>query len=363
MRIVKLSLRNYRNYEACELTFHEGIHLIIGKNAQGKTNLLEAIAYLSTTRSHRSNDDTDLIREGKDAFVLKAIIQRKQKLLEERLSLNKQGKNLFLNRTAVRRVSDFIGEFNAVLFCPDDMMLFQASPRVRRKFIDMELSKLSKTYTRTLNEAGKLLKERNAYLKQAHVDESYLHIVTKRLIDCQVIIIRQRHRFLRDLLIKAQDFYAKLSQDDTVLSFVYHCCVEYSENEEELKQRIWEKYDKYIERDRYLKQTTIGVHKEDFMFQIDGRELSSYASQGQKRSVLLAIKIGIVSMIYDLIDEYPVLLLDDVFSELDEDRKRMLLTSLPADVQIFITTTEEAEIPRVNNRNYTLWHVDHGHVT
>ncbi len=363
MRIAKLSLRHYRNYERCELSFAEGIHLIIGKNAQGKTNLLEAIAYLSTTRSHRTHEDKDLIQEEKDAFVLKAVIQKRQKLLEERLSLSNQGKNLFLNRTAIRRVSDFIGELNAVLFCPDDMSLFQASPRVRRRFIDMELSKLSKAYTRTLNEAGKLLKERNVYLKQEYVDENYLHIVTQRLIEQQVIIIRQRHRFLQDLLANAQGFYEKLSRDETKLSFDYHCCVEYSEDEEELKQRLWEKYNKYIERDRFLKQTNVGIHKEDFMFRINGRELSSYASQGQKRSVLLAMKIGMVSMIHDLIDDYPVLLLDDVFSELDENRKQMLLTSLPANVQIFITTTELSEIPIVKDRKYVIWHVDHGSVT
>ncbi len=363
MRIAKLSLRNYRNYESCTLSFQEGIHLIVGKNAQGKTNLLEAIAYLSTTRSHRTHDDSDLIQEGKASFVLNAVIQKKKRLLEERVTLNAQGKNLFLNRNAIKRVSDFIGEFNAVLFCPDDMSLFQASPRVRRRFIDMELSKLSKSYTRTLNEASKLLKERNAYLKQESMDENYLQIVTERLIDLQVIIIRQRQHFLQDLLKNCKNFYESLSQDQTSLSFHYHCCVNYSEDEAVLKQRLWDKYEKNKERDRFLKQTTSGIHKEDFMFLINDRELSSYASQGQKRSVLLAMKIGMVSMIHSLIHEYPVLLLDDVFSELDEDRKLKLLQSLPADVQIFISTAELSDVPIVKDRLFVLWRVSQGTVT
>jgi len=363
MNITKLSLRQFRNYEHTDVVFDQGIHLITGKNAQGKTNLLEAIAYLSTTRSHRTNNDADLIQEGKDSFVLKASIQKKQRRLELRAALNEQGKNLFLYRTAMKRVSDFIGEFNAVLFCPDDMALFQASPRVRRRFIDMELSKLSKSYTRVLTEAGKLLKERNAYLKQDHLDMNYLNIVNERLIEKQVIIIRQRQHFLQDLLKNCQQFYQELSQDGTELSFTYQSCIPYCEDEERLKEYLRKKYDKYLERDCYMKQTTIGIHKEDFMFLINGRELSSYASQGQKRSVLLSMKIGIVYMIYDVIQEYPVLLMDDVFSELDETRKQKLLSSLPPNVQIFITTTDLGEIPIVKDRNYIVWNVEHGTIS
>ncbi len=363
MRLTKLSLRHFRNYDTCDLSFDEGIHLFVGPNAQGKTNLLEAIAYLSTTRSHRTQNDRDLIQEGQEAFVIKAIVTKGRKLIEERLSLSAQGKNLFLNRTAIKRVSDFIGEMNAVLFCPDDMALFQASPRVRRRFIDMELSKLSKAYTRTLNEAARLLKERNACLKQEQVNEAYLQVVSERLIAAEVIIIRQRQHFLQDLLEHCRCFYANLSHDDTFLSFHYHCCVNYSEDEEQLKEQLRLKYEKARMRDQMMKQTTIGIHKEDFMFLINEKEVCSYASQGQKRSVLLALKIGMVAMIHALIHEYPVLLLDDVFSELDEQRRYKLLASLPANVQIFITTTELADIPIVAGRKYSVWKVKQGQVT
>lgn len=363
MILEALSLRNYRNYEKADLVFEQGIHLITGNNAQGKTNLLEAISYLSTTRSHRTGDDQDLIKEGSEAFVLRSTVKKEGKTIELRVALNEQGKNLFLYQTPIKRVSDYIGEFNAVLFCPDDMSLFQASPRVRRRFIDMELSKLSKAYTRVLNEAGKLLKERNAYLKQERIDDAYLDVLTEQLIEKQVIIIRQRQRFLYDLLENCKEFYEDLSQDHTELSFHYQSCVPYSDDRAVLKQRLCEKYQRNKERDRFLKQTTIGTHKEDFMFLINGKELSSYASQGQKRSVLLSMKIGIVYMIHTLIQEYPVLLLDDVFSELDEHRKQKLLTSLPKDVQIFITTTDAHEIPIVDDRKYVTWNVVNGTVS
>lgn len=357
-----MQIRNFRNYEKADISFSEGIHLITGKNAQGKTNLLEAIAYLSTTRSHRTNEDKDLIMEGKEAFVIRASVEKKQKVIELRTALNEQGKNLFIYQTPVRKVSDFIGEFNAVLFCPDDMTLFNASPRVRRRFIDMELSKVSKSYTKVLNDAGKLLKERNAYLKQYEVDMTYLDVLSEQLIEKQLIIIRQRHQFLKDLLASCKNFYQELSQDDTSLSFLYKSCVPYDENVDIMRASLRDKYEKSKERDCFLKQTTLGTHKEDFMFLINGNEIASYASQGQKRSVLLSMKIGIVYMIEKIIQEYPVLLLDDVFSELDEFRKRKLLSSLPKEVQIFISTTDVKEIPQLVDRRYCKWIVNAGSI-
>lgn len=359
MILKHIRIHNFRNYERADVDFEKGIHLIMGKNAQGKTNVLEAIAYLSTTRSHRSNDDKDLIKEGEDSFVLSASIEKINKTIEIRAALNEQGKNLFLYKTPIKKVSDFIGEFNAVLFCPDDMILFNASPKVRRRFIDMELSKVSKSYTRVLNDVGKLLKERNAYLKTNKLDMKYLDVLSEQLIDKQIIVIKQRHQFLDDLLLYCKEFYHNLSKDDTSLSFEYKSCVAY-EDMDKMREALKDKYEKSRERDCFLKQTTIGTHKEDFMFMINGKEIATYASQGQKRSVLLSMKIGIVYMIQKIIKEYPVLLLDDVFSELDEFRKRMLLESLPVEVQIFITTTDIKEIPQLDNRMYYQWNVSNG---
>ena len=174
MRLETLRLHDFRNYADVNVSFSDGIHILTGKNAQGKTNLLESILYLSTTRSHRTSEDKDLIKEGEEAFFIKALIAKEQKTEEIRVAVNEKGKNLFIYQNPVNRVSDFIGEFNSVMFCPDDMNLFQASPRVRRRFVDMELSKISKKYVSTLYVASRLLKERNAYLKQERVDRSYL---------------------------------------------------------------------------------------------------------------------------------------------------------------------------------------------
>lgn len=362
MILTSLTLKNFRNYTEAQLSLDQGIHLITGKNAQGKTNLLEAVYYLSTTRSHRTNDDRDLIKQGETFSLLTGRIGKQGKQVDLRIALSSQGKNLFRYRTPMKKVSDFIGELNAILFCPDDMALFQASPRVRRRFIDIELSKISKSYTRVLNEAGRLLKERNACLKQHPVDLTYLDILSERLIDQQVIIIKQRQRFLQDLLKRSQAFYEKMASDQTRLSFIYQCCVPYWENEAELKALLKEKYEKNRERDLLYQQTTVGIHKEDVLFLIDDQELRNYASQGQKRSVLLAMKIGLVMMVHDLMQEYPILLLDDVFSELDAYRQRMLLQELPKDVQILITTTDSGELPLATQRDVHIWQVDAGKI-
>lgn len=361
MMLSQMSLHNYRNYETADISFSKGIQLLTGRNAQGKTNILEAILYLSTTRSHRTKNDQDLIRQGNDAFFIKGLVEKGNRKEDIRITVNEKGKNLFVYQNPVTKVSDFIGEFNAVMFCPDDMMLFNASPRVRRRFVDMELSKVSKKYTSTLFTSQKLLKERNSYLKQDVIDDAYLEVVTDQLIDASVIIMKQRFFFLKKLLAKCQEFYGRLTQDDTLLDIEYVSCVPFVEDEAVLKEELKKRYQKDLQRDKFSKQTNHGVHKEDFIFKLNDQEINSFASQGQKRSVLLAMKIGMVYMIEDIIHEYPVLLLDDVFSELDETRKMKLLTFLPESVQIFITTTDQLELKDIETRREVcVWNVDHG---
>lgn len=363
MMITNIRLHQFRNYENCTVQLQEGIHLLAGKNAQGKTNFLEALLYLSTTRSHRTNTDKDLMKEGCDSFFIQGLIEKKNRKEDLKIAVNAKGKNLFIYGNPVHKVSDFIGAFNAVMFCPDDLSLFHDSPRVRRRFVDMELSKISKTYVATLYKATKLLKERNAYLKQEHVDLTYLDVLTSSLIEEEVIIIQQRHYFLEKLLEKCNLFYTELARDESAFRVLYQSCIPFSKDKEEMKQALAKKYEKQRDRDLYLKQTTCGIHKEDFTFMINDKDVSTYASQGQKRSVLLALKIGMVYMIHDIIHDYPVLLLDDVFSELDAFRRETLLRSLPKEVQIFISSTDTTEALKISKiRKVSVWNVENGQI-
>lgn len=341
MKISRLRLVHYRNYTDEMVEFGDGIQLICGKNAQGKTNLLEAIYYCSTMRSHRTLQDQHLIQKEEASFLIDLSLQRGRQKEQLRVCVNEKGKNLFIHRNPILRVSDFIGEVNAVLFCPDDLQLFTASPKVRRRFIDIEISKLSRRYTQTLAMFQRLLRERNALLKQKEPDLVYLQVVTERMCACEMVILQQRHAFLNELFVFCQPFYSHFAQDDTSIGFEYHTVLDLDHLQDE--QLLKEKYEKGLVRDQMSGQTNLGVHKDDVIFTIEGKNINSYASQGQKRTLLLSMKLAITAMIKEKLGEYPILLLDDVFSELDAHRCRQLMEVLPQDMQIFISSAQPIE--------------------
>ena len=351
MIISDLELINFRNYKHFKLKPDNGIYFIYGNNGQGKTNLLEALYYLSCTKSHRINDDKLLIKRDEEYFRIKAKITKRNNKDEISVINTKNGKNLFLYKTPIKKVSNFIGILNAVMFCPDDMNLFNDSPKVRRRFIDLELGKLSST--NTLSEYHKILKERNAYLKNSSkIDQFLIETFNDRLIKLQIIIIKQRTKLLKDVFDKSFKFYQKLSNDKTRLSYKYLSFVEYDEDEKKMFKNMKDKYHKSLERDIYLKMTTAGIHKDDFIFYLNDEEVKDYASQGQKRTIILSLKIGIIYTIYEISKEFPIVLLDDVFSELDKNRRIKLLELLDDNIQIFITTNDYIKINTEKKINY-----------
>ncbi|MGL5978542.1 MAG: DNA replication/repair protein RecF [Erysipelotrichaceae bacterium] len=361
MIVTKLQLRHFRNYEKCELTFQKGINFIFGNNAQGKTNLLESIYYLSTTKSHHVTNDLNLIEKNHDFFVVDAKIQQKRGMQHLRIVRNKSGKQLLMNQVSIKKNSQFVGLFNAVMFCPDDLRLFTDTPKVRRRFIDLELSKLSKSYLQALTSYERLLKERNKYLKQERIDVRYLDTLDDQMVTLMATIVHQRMGFLKRLLDDTAAFYQDVSHDGTSLGFIYESCVPYVEDISVLTQNLQQALQQSRSKDLQYRITSMGIHKEDVVFQINGLHLGTYGSQGQKRTAILSIKFGLVLLIKDVIGEYPVLLLDDVFSELDEQRRCTLLDKLQGDVQIFISTTDQIRIDNIDNIQYM--YVDAGTVT
>lgn len=343
MILRKIHLSHFRNYSNVSFDFSEGINYIVGKNAQGKTNLLESIYYLSTTKTHRSVSDEGLIQKNEQYFRIIGELERKQRKIDLKCIGSTKGKNLFAYGNPIKKISDFVGICNAVLFSPDDMNLFSAQPKVRRRFIDLELSKLSKTYLSYLNEYDHLLKERNAYLKNETICRDFLSVLNERMAECQCVILRQRSRFMQDLIDISKSFYFDLSNDDTQLDVVYKTFVDLKCDDEKLKEEILKSYDVSFERDCTFKNTEKGIHKDDFILLMNGDDVNVVASQGQKRTILLAMKVGIVKMIEKIIQDEPLLLLDDVFSELDCDRRHKLLNLLPQNIQIFITATDFIE--------------------
>ena len=356
MIIEKLWLRNYRNYEKEEIIFNPNMNLITGKNAQGKTNLLESLVYLSLTRSHRILEDSKLIKEGKEmAKIGCEVIDDKKKRLE--VVLHPGGKTLFLNKQPIQRSSEFIGLLNVVLFSPDDLSLFNEAPRSRRKLIDQEITKINHKYLYSLNKYRTLLKNRNALLKNNTVDESYLDILDEQMIQEESIIIEERENFIKDINSYIKDIYQDLADEKSIVQIQYLSCIDTTKPKlEQLKQM----YQNNRKRDKETHVSNEGIHREDIQFLMDGKEVINIASQGQKRMIILAFKLSLLHYIEKNKKNKPVLLLDDVLSELDKNRQEKLLKLIQKDYQCIITTTEKPT--NINITNLTEYQVRNGKI-
>lgn len=360
MNINELKLIHFRNYENTSFSFEQNcIHYICGKNAQGKTNLIEAIYFLSHLHSFRTNLLTSLVEHEQESLILEAKIESNQRNEHLKVVVSDQKKHLFRFLNPVSKYSDFVGIVNAILFCPDDMMIFSQSPKLRRRFIDMELIKLSKTYTSTLSHYQKLLKSRNAALKQSKIDHALIDIYTQQMIDDQMIIITQRKQFIEQLILKAKEIYPFFSNQKEEIDAKYETFIAFKQD---MKTELKQAYEKSYEKDQQYHQTHVGIHKDDVQFILNGERINDIASQGQKRSYLLALKLGLAQIIYEKSGQYPILLLDDVFSELDNIRKKQLIQRLPRNMQIFITTTEPVERSWFEKRNVRFYTIEQGSI-
>ncbi len=358
MNIESLKLYQYRNYQNITFSFQENcIYCIYGKNAQGKTNLIESIYFLSHLHSFRTNVLDTLIQHDKDRMMIETKAFSKKNREDLKIVVSNQKKHLFRFQNPVKKYSDFVGIINAILFCPDDISLFHLSPKNRRHFVDMELIKLSKTYTSTLSHYQSLLKSRNIVLKSENVDENLLNVYTTQMIEDEKIIIRQRQKFIQELIQNAKEVYPFFSNGKEDIDAQYLTFVKDFSN---LDKEIGKSYENSLLKDKMYKQTNVGIHRDDVLFLLNQKPIYEVASQGQKRSFLLALKLGLSKMIYDKTGEYPILLLDDVFSELDEFRKKELLNKLPLNMQIFITTTEKINPSWFKNRNVCFIKIENG---
>ena len=273
--------------------------------------------------------------------------------------LHKKGKTLSVNNILVKKNSQFIGKINAVLFSPSEMNLFDDSPRERRRLIDMEIGKLSTSYMNNLSNYLKCLKERNAYLKQGN-DKTVLETYTEMIYKPQINIIRERSAFINSLNLYLTYFYNEISGSDNELKMVYQSFIEETKDEKIMLDQIDKTYEKMMERDILLKQTNIGIHREDYQFYLNKLDVSKYCSQGQKRMVILALKLSLVQIIYQIKREYPILLLDDVFSELDSNHRSCLLRLLPNSIQTIITTTDLREVNSIRPQDVNIINIKKG---
>ena len=338
MKINSILLNNFRNYNHCFVEFDPFINIFIGSNAQGKTNLLEAIYILSTSKSFKTNIIEELILFDNEFAKIQGKVECNFKNIELEMILSKLGKKALINKKEIKKTSDYLGYLNVVLFVPEDLMLIKGSPRLRRRLIDMEISKISPIYMYNLNKYNKLLKERNKYLKllqqkKGQADD-YLEVLSEQMAQLQVDLIRKREEFISLLNGISCSLYDYISFHKESLQIKYK-----SIYKDKSYEGILLKYQKNYQKDILYGQTHDGLHKDDMEVFLDNKNALLYASQGQQRSIVLSIKIGLLELIKKEIGEYPILLLDDVLSELDDTRKTKLLNLIQGKVQTFLTST------------------------
>ena len=355
MIIETLKLRNFRNYENLEIAFDPKLNVISGRNAQGKTNLLESIVYLSLTRSHRILNEKKLIREDMPFAEIRCTFRNGEESRELGAVIHPHGKTLLVNRYPVKKSSDFIGLLNVVIFSPDDLYLFNDMPKERRKVMNQEITKISSKYLLALNRYQNFLRERNSLLKNHSVDETYLDILDEQMAKEQLLIIEMRRSFIQRINHQITDLYHELSEDDINVNIRYKCCIDEEECTLETLQNM---YRTCRSRDLENHASTSGIHREDMIFRIDEKDLTQTASQGQKRMVMLAFKMALLKYIRSETGKSPVLLLDDVLSELDMSRQKKLLEMVNDTYQCVITATEIPE--HMKNVHYKEFYIHQG---
>ena len=330
MIIKTIDLKEYRNYHSLHVELGPKMNIIIGENGIGKTNILESLTVVSNVKSFRTNQDSELIHNDKDYARIEVVADN----VKYRVIINQNGKALFINQTAIKKSSDFIGKLNVVLFQPSDIEIFGASPRLRRKLIDVELGKISKEYLNALYVYDRLIKEKNNLLKNDNIDELLLDTIDERLVQPISTIIRYREEFIVYINEFINDYFKKLSNTDYAIRIEYKKACE--NNIEDIKEMLL----KNRKRDLIYRCSVVGPHKDDIIFYFDEHLIVNYASQGQKRMTMNAFKLALIKFIISRIKTTPILLLDDILSELDLLNKERMLNMIPEGVQTIITSTD-----------------------
>lgn len=338
MWLQELTLTNFRNYKTCQVNFSPHLNVFLGQNAQGKTNFLEAIYFLALTRSHRTRADRDLIHFDKDFLNLTGRLQRMTSAVNLDIDLSTKGRIIKVNHLKQAKLSDYIGTMTVVLFAPEDLQLVKGAPSLRRKFLDIDLGQIKPIYLADLSQYNHILKQRNAYLKTAkQIDKDFLAVLDQQLAHFGSRVIRHRLTFIQNLEKMANQHHQMISNGLESLSITYQSSVT-CEQLDDLEETFYGQLQKQQQRDLFKRNTSIGPHRDDLVFFINQMN-ASFGSQGQHRSLILSLKMAEISLIKESTGDYPILLLDDVMSELDNQRQTKLLTGIDKDVQTFITTT------------------------
>ncbi|MDF2503221.1 MULTISPECIES: DNA replication/repair protein RecF [Clostridium] len=361
MHIGSLILNNFRNYEKLNIQLDKNINIFTGDNAQGKTNILESIYYCSVGKSYRTNKDKELIQWKKESAYINLYICKERLNKKIEIKIFKEGKKgINVNSIKLRKISELFGIFNAVIFSPEDLKIVKEGPVYRRKFLDIELSKLNSRYYFELVQYNKVLNERNALLRSRN-DKAFdiLDIYDQQLSRYGSKIIKYRLDYIKKLNEFGNVIHKDITSGKENIEFRY---IMSAKNTDTLEQDLLKCYELNRDKDIYRRNTSIGPHKDDFSIEINNIDTRSYGSQGQQRTAILTIKFSTLSILKEYTKEAPVLLLDDVLSELDTSRQKYILNSING-IQTIITCTGINDIDNYINGNFKVFKVEYGKVS
>ncbi|MBP3461670.1 MAG: DNA replication/repair protein RecF [Bacilli bacterium] len=362
MYISELKILNFRNYEILKLRLKKNINILIGDNGQGKTNLLESIYVLGLTKSHRSFIDNNLIKKNEKNCIIKGILNKDTIKTNLEIDMENKKKILKIDNNIMKKSSDYISKMNIIIFYPEDLELIKGSPITRRRFLNLELSQLNSNYFVILNDYNKLLKMRNDYLKNNYIDINYLNILTNYLIEKAIIIYKIREKFINKLNDNIENIFYNITNLKN-FNIKYKTSIEIKNlTRDEIKQSLREKFDEVKDQEIKFKNTLIGPHRDDFEFYVGDLNLKNYGSQGQQRLAIISLKLGEIDIFKKYVGTNPILLLDDVFSELDENKKNNLLKYINKDNQVIITTTDLNNIDKKILNNAKIIKIKNGKI-
>ncbi len=340
MKVEYLVLRDYRNAEESKIEFDPEVNIICGANAAGKTNILESIFYFAAGKSFRNCKDRELIMFGKEKGNISMRFSSSQGVSKMSATLSKSGRrSIRIGESMPLRLSEYIGRFRAVIFTPDHLSLVKGAPENRRRFLDLAICQSFPRYASTLSEYNRVLAQKNALLKRGNVSNDLLEVYNDRLASLAAIITVNRRKYISKLEEEAKRFLYDMSNGSEELTLTYQTQAGDAETQEEIREKYREIFSQKAESEKEKFFSLYGAHKDDFSVYINKKSARMYGSQGQQRSVVLALKLAEGELSAKLTGEYPVFLLDDILSELDKDRKEYIISRIK-DRQVIITGCE-----------------------
>ena len=339
MIIKNIKLVNYRNYNSLNLDFNDKINIIIGNNAQGKTNILESIYVLALTKSYDKAVDKNLIMFNEKFLKINGLVNINNYNKNFEVLINESYKKVKINNNEISKMKDYISKINVILFTPDDINIFKDSPGSRRRLLNIELSQIFSEYVDLYNKYNVILKQRNEYLKSNNINKVYLDIINEKFVDLAISIINYRLNYINEINNYIKDiFYDITNINDLEIKYITN--IEFNEDKEVMKDKFLNKLNDNYEREKLYGNSLYGPHRDDFSFFLTNKDLSIYGSQGQLRCAMISYKLSELEIFNKYKKEYPILLLDDVFSELDLNKRNNIIKYLKDDIQTIITTTD-----------------------